>query len=173
MWSRKTRAPRWQIRGDGHCSTENEMPNLLWRFPRAPRWRSAQGCDGTNQNRPAALRHTWPQTHPRKYKHAVAKNPINIHAFKAPSRLFSDTVNWCIYVIRWDHFYIFFCTHLCGLPWLHWYKFKTSSFVSYVFTFHIPLVCVHKCVTCRKAWRARNLQRKHTSVIYFSFFFSS
>lgn len=32
------------------------------------------------------------------------------------------------------------------------------------------LWCVCKCVMRRKAWRARNLQRKHMSIIYFSFF---
>lgn len=66
MWSRKTRALCWQIGEDGHCCTENEMPNLLWRFPWAPLWRSAQGCDGTIQNKLAGLRHTQLQTQTSK-----------------------------------------------------------------------------------------------------------
>lgn len=47
MWSGKTRAQGWPIGEDGHCRTENEKPNLLWRFPWARLWRSAPGCEGT------------------------------------------------------------------------------------------------------------------------------
>lgn len=97
MWSRKTRAPCWQIGGDGHCSTENELPNLLWRFPRAPLWRSAQGCDGRNRNRPAGLRHTWPQTH--THTHKVYK----YSCLSYQSILFS--VAYSIYLIQWDLFF--------------------------------------------------------------------
>lgn len=90
MWSRQTRAPHWQIGGDGHCGAENETPNLLWWFPRARRWRSAQGCDRKNRGRPKELHHCGAQTHPRRQKVSSIKKKkiISLCYFNLTSSFF-------------------------------------------------------------------------------------
>lgn len=149
MWCRKTRALCWQIGGDGHCCTENEMPNLLWRFPWAPLWRSAQGCDGRIRNRPAWLRHTY----------VFDTDP---HYFQRQSVVYS------IYVIQWDlSYYRFFLINLayCGS-----YN-KNNSLVCTISIHFSRYICFPAlCEVCREPWHLYNSWRKNSSIFDFFFF---